>query len=170
MLTYVNIFFDLAHRAELERYGIFVVLIFPKKITMTSTSTNKTKGWNIGLWVAQGLMAAMFIMAGFMKLSQPIAELAGTLPWVKEAPEMLVRFIGLSELLGGVGLLLPTALRIKPGLTNLAAIGLCIIMFLALAFHISRGEYEAVPVNVVIGAILGFIIWGRNKKAPILPE
>ncbi len=134
------------------------------------TNTNKSKAWNIGLWIAQGLMAAMFLMAGFMKISQPISELAVSLPWVNEAPEMLIRFIGLSELLGGLGLILPTLLRIKPKLTNAAAIGLIIVMVLAFAFHISRGEYEALPVNLVLVAILGFIAWGRNRKAPISPK
>ncbi len=134
------------------------------------TNTNKSKTWNIILWVAQGLMAAMFLMAGFMKLTQPISELAVSLPWVTESPEMLIRFIGLSELLGGLGLLLPTALRIKPKLTNAAAIGLIIVMVLALGFHLSRGEYEAAPVNLVLIGILGLIAWGRNKKAPILAK
>jgi len=115
-------------------------------------------------------MAAMFLMAGTMKLTQPISELSGTLPWVADASEMLVRFIGLSELLGGLGLILPTALRIKPGLTSFAAMGLGVIMVLALAFHISRGEYEAAPFNVVLLSILAFIAWGRTKKAPILAK
>jgi len=105
-----------------------------------------------------------------MKLTQPITELAASLPWVKEAPEMLIRFIGLSELLGGLGLILPTALRISPKLTNSAAIGLIIVMVLAFGFHISRGEYEAAPVNIVLIGILAFIAWGRNKKVPILPK
>jgi len=134
------------------------------------TSVKKSKSWNIILWAAQGLIAAMFLMAGSMKLTQPIAELATSLPWVKEVPEMLVRLIGLSEVLGGLGLILPAALRIRPKLTNLAAIGLIVVMVLALVFHLSRGEYEAAPVNIILMGILGLIAWGRNKKAPILAK
>jgi len=129
-----------------------------------------SKGWNIGLWIAQILMAAAFGMAGFMKLTTPIADLSQMLPWAAEAPEMLVRFIGLSEVLGALGLVLPTALRIQPKLTNTAALALGLVMVLALGFHLYRGEFEAAPVNLILLGILAFINWGRNKKAPILPK
>ena len=133
-------------------------------------STQSSKGMHIGLWVAQGLMAAMFLMAGFMKLAQPIPELAASLPWVEEFPELLVRFIGLSEVLGAIGLILPAALRIQPKLTPYAATGLAVVMVLALVFHLSRGEFEAAPMNVILFGILAFIAWGRSKKAPIAPK
>jgi len=134
------------------------------------TNEQNSKGWNIGLWIAQILMAGAFGMAGFTKLTTPIADLSQMLPWVANAPEMLVRFIGLSELLGALGLVLPTALRIQPKLTNTAALGLGLVMILALIFHLSRGEYEAAPINLVLLGIMAFINWGRNKKAPILPK
>jgi len=134
------------------------------------TDTNNSKGWNIGLWIAQVLMAALFGMAGFTKLTTPISEMAEMMPWVTEAPEMLVRFIGLSEVLGALGLILPVALRIQPKLTNFAAIGLAIVMVLAAGFHGFRGEFEALPVNLVILGILFLINWGRNNKAIILPK
>lgn len=134
------------------------------------TEIKKSKGWNIGLWIAQVLMAGLFGMVGITKLTTPISELAEMLPWVTESPEMLVRFIGLSELLGAVGLILPTALRIQPKLTNFAAIGLGIVMVLATVFHLYRGEFEVAPVNIILTGILLFINWGRNKKAPVLPK
>ena len=134
------------------------------------TEMKKSKGWNIGLWIAQVLMAGLFGMVGITKLTTPISELAEMLPWVTESPEMLVRFIGLSELLGAVGLILPTALRIQPKLTNFAAIGLAIVMVLATGFHLFRGEFEVAPVNIVLLGILLLINWGRNKKALILPK
>jgi putative oxidoreductase len=122
---------------------------------------------NIVLWVFQGLLAAMFIMAGASKLFQTISELANSLPWVTEVPEGLVRFIGISELLGGLGLLLPSLLRIKPILTPVAALGLAAVMVLASIFHISRGETSVIGMNFVIMAIALFVAWGRMKKAPI---
>ena len=128
------------------------------------------KAINIGLWIAQVLLALMFLMAGIMKASQPVEALAESLPWVTSTPIALVRFIGISELLGGLGLLLPSILRIKPFLTVWAALGLVAIMILAAVFHASRGEFSGVATNIIIAAIAAFIAWGRNKKAPILSK
>ena len=126
------------------------------------------KTYNILLWIAQVLLAIMFGMAGLMKTSQPITSLAEMLPWVEQSPELLVRFIGVSELLAAVGLLFPAILKIQPKLTAFAGLGLAVIMLLALIFHVSRGEYEAIGINVILGGIAYFIYWGRNKKAPIV--
>ena len=119
------------------------------------------------LWILQILLAGMFLMAGFMKTTSPIAELSKTMPWSKDIPEALVRFIGASEFLGGVGLVLPSILRIKPILTPLAAAGIATIMVLAVFFHISRGETPAIGFNLTIGVVAAFIAWGRFGKAAI---
>ncbi len=129
--------------------------------------SSPSRALTIGLWVAQVLLAAMFLMTGSMKLFQPIGELAKALPWVLSVPVGLVRFIGISELLGGLGLLLPSLLRIRPSLTPLAALGLTVVMVLASAFHLSRGEAPVIGMNLVLAAIAVFIAWGRSKKAPI---
>lgn len=134
------------------------------------TTQKNNKGINIALWIAQALLGAMFIMAGAMKASQPIEALAASLPWVTSTPAELVRFIGVSELLGGLGLLLPAILRIKPILTPVAALALVLVMILAAGFHASRGEFELIGMNVVLMAMAGFIAWGRLKKAPIAPK
>lgn len=131
------------------------------------TIQSSSKGFHITLWVLQALLAVMFLMAGFMKLSQPIEELARTLPWVTSVSAGTVRFIGLSELLGALGLLLPALLRIKPGLTIVAALGLATVQILALGFHVSRGEYAMIGMNLLFVAVAVFIAWGRMKKAPI---
>jgi hypothetical protein len=89
------------------------------------------------------------------------------LPWATEVPAAMVRFIGLSELLGGLGLLLPSILRIKPQLTPWAAIGLVAVQVLAAIFHLSRGESGVIGVNVLFIALAAFVAWGRMKKAPI---
>ncbi|HYC49971.1 MAG TPA: DoxX family protein [Gemmatimonadaceae bacterium] len=125
---------------------------------------------SITLWVVQVLLAAMFLMSGFMKLSQPIAALSGQMPWVMSVPEALVRFIGAAELAGALGLILPSLTRIRPRLTVLAAIGLITVMILASAFHLSRGEGSVVPMNLVLAALAAFVAWGRNKAAPIAPR
>jgi putative oxidoreductase len=84
-----------------------------------------------------------------------------------DVPRWLVRFIGTSELLGALGLILPAAMRIKPVLTGFAALGLLTIMVLAALFHASRGEFGMLRVNSVLGALAAFVAWGRLKKAPI---
>src|SRR5688572_4600183 len=95
-------------------------------------ATRRSPALNISLWVAQVILAAMFAMAGVMKLTQPIETLALTVPWSADVPLALVRFIGASELAAAIGLLLPSLTRIKPWLTPLAAAGLATIMLLAL--------------------------------------
>lgn len=125
-----------------------------------------SKPAHIGLWVAQLLLAAPFLMAGAMKTFSGLPALEAAMPWVHDLPH-LVRFIGVSELAGGIGLVVPAATRIKPFLTPLAAIGLLTIMVLAALFHMSRGEFSAVPVNAALGALAALVAWGRFVKAPI---
>ncbi len=137
---------------------------------MTTLETKTSKPLNIGLWIAQTILAAIFIMAGLMKSAQPIETIAESLPWVTNTPEALVRFIGLSELLGGLGLILPALLRIKPFLTGWAALGLATVMLLASIFHGTRGEFSGIGMNLILMAIALFIAWGRLKKAPIQPK
>lgn len=123
---------------------------------------------HISLWIAQCVLALAFGMAGIMKVTTPIAELAAKLPWTAEVPLALVRFIGTAELLGAVGLILPAATRIRPGLTALAAAGLVTVMALALSFHAMRGELaQAAPINLVLGGLAAFVAWGRFRKAPV---
>ena len=121
---------------------------------------------SIALWIAQLLLAVAFGMAGSMKTFTPIDTLAQQMSWISDAPA-LVRFIGISELAGALGMILPALTRIKPSLTPLAAWGFVIIMILASIFHGSRGEWSAIPANLVLGALAVFVAWGRTSKAPI---
>lgn len=126
-----------------------------------------SKAVNISLWIVQILLGAMFGMAGFMKLSEPMEALTQQMGWPGAVPEALVRFIGLSEFAGALGLILPSVTRIRPRLTPLAAAGLVVVMILASGFHLIRGELQAIPINFVLGALAGFVAWGRSKRAPI---
>lgn len=72
--------------------------------------------------------------------------------------------------LGGLGLLLPSSSRIKPGLTVLAALGCAVLMGAAILFHLSRGEAASTPFNVLLAALALFVAWGRRSKAPIAPR
>lgn len=127
--------------------------------------------WNIGLWVAQAVLAAVYVMAGFMKLTQPIdALVASGMGYAGDYPEMFTRFIGTMEVLGAVGIILPAATRIAPFLTPLAALGFSTIQVLAIGLHTIRGEFQILPVNLVLLALSLFVLWGRLRKAPIAPR
>jgi len=131
---------------------------------------NPSKALNITLWIAQVLLAAMFLMSGFTKVAQPIEQLSQMLPWASQVPAGLVRFIGISEVLGGLGLILPALLRIKPQLTVWTALGLVVVMIFASTFHLSRGEGAMIGTNIVLALVAVFIAWGRSKKTPIQPK
>ncbi|MEJ7738491.1 MAG: DoxX family protein [Chitinophagaceae bacterium] len=135
--------------------------------TSITAASRPSKGLHIILWILQVLLAGFFAMAGFMKLTTPIETMAAQAPWVLNAPSLLIRFIGLSEVLGALGLLIPSLTRIKPKLTVLAAYGLALVMVLAALFHMSRKEYSAIPINILVAGVALFIAWGRSKKAPI---
>jgi len=128
------------------------------------------KALHISLWIAQILLAAMFFMTGLMKLMLPIDTLAAQMQWPGQVPAWLVRFIGLAEVLGGLGLLLPSLLRRSPVLTGWAALGLVLVMVLAAVFHLFRGESPMIPLNLMIGLLAAFVAWGRFKAAPIWPK
>lgn len=117
---------------------------------------------NTTLWIAQGILTTMFAMAGVMKSTQPIDKLMKSgLNWVERFPLSTVRIIGLSELLGAVGLILPLALGILPILTPIAAVGLSVIMVLAAVHHLKHKEHKAIVFNAVLFALAVFVAYGR---------
>lgn len=118
-----------------------------------------------GLWIAQIVLALFFTGTGVEKATEPVAELSQKYDWPGDVPAALVRFIGVAELLGALGLVLPGLTKQKPGLTAWAAGGLLLIMLLAAALHVTRGELHALPMNAALGALAGFVIWGQRVKA-----
>jgi putative oxidoreductase len=128
---------------------------------MRTAESSPSRVLNVALWMVQVALAALFGVAGLMKLSQPIAALETQMAWVGAVPPLMVRFIGLAELAGAIGVILPAATGVRPALTSLAAAGLATIMVLAAAFHIVRGEFGALPINLVLGGLAAFVAWGR---------
>jgi putative oxidoreductase len=122
---------------------------------------------NIALWVVQVLVAIMFLLAGFPKTFQPIDTLAKRLTWAGEVPAWLVRFIGIVELLGAAGLILPALTHIVPSLTAIAAVGLALVMVCAIIFHISRKEYPHISVGVILLVLAAFVAYGRFVLMPL---
>lgn len=134
-----------------------------------STPSN-SKGWNIALWILQVILAAMFLMTGFTKITTPLADLNALMPWTADVPQVMIRLIGTAELLGAIGLLLPSLLRVKPVLTPVAAAGLVVVMLLAALFHASRGEFSAIGFNFVLALLAALVAWGRLKKVALVPR
>src|SRR6478752_5791648 len=110
-------------------------------------SESSGKGLRIGLWFAQGLLALTFVGTGVWKLVTPIARLAAMIPWAGQVSPGLLYATAVFDLLGGLGIVLPSATRIKPGLTVLAALGCVALQTSAIAFHFSRGEAANTPFN-----------------------
>lgn len=117
-----------------------------------------SKTMNVWLWIAQGLLAAALLLTGFMKLFQPQAL---PFPWVKELPQLVV-LTGVADILGGIGIILPAVLRIRPGLVVLAAYGIIALMAAAMVFHIARGEAASIGFNIFMTVVAGFVAWGRR--------
>jgi len=123
---------------------------------------------NVALWVIQGLMALVFLMSGGMKATADLAVLGEQMAFVQSAPAWFVRFVGISEVLGAVGLILPSALRIAPKLTPLAAASLAFVMLSAIVMHVGiEGDVTSLPINLVFLGMLSFVAWGRTVKVPI---
>ncbi|KFE70323.1 DoxX family protein [Hyalangium minutum] len=138
--------------------------------TPPASSHRPSRGLHISLWVVQVLLALFFLMAGVNHGLKPIEEAAKTSPWILGIPVALARFIGIAELAGVLGVVLPSATRIAPKLTPIAAVGLAIIMLLAVPFHIMRGEANVIAFNIVPAALAAFVAWGRFTRAPISPR
>ena len=127
------------------------------------------KALNIVLWVVQVLLALLFIWGGGLKLVLPAEQLSGP-PGSVVLPIAFLRFIGVCEFLGGVGLILPSLLRIKPGLTPLAAAGLVIIMIGAVGITLAGGAGAGAAFPAVTGLLAAFVAYGRWRLAPIPPK
>jgi hypothetical protein len=121
---------------------------------------------NAALWIVQGLLAALFLFAGGMKLVLPVEELTKD----SGLSGGFLRFIGVVEVLGGLGLVLPALTRIRPGLTPLAAAGLVIIMIGATATVLLDGHGAMALMPLVTGLLAAFVAYGRTTLAPIGPR
>ncbi|MGE3447443.1 MAG: DoxX family protein [Microbacteriaceae bacterium] len=123
---------------------------------------------NIALWVVAGLLAAAFLAAGLMKITTPKAKLVERLPWAADYSDGAVKGIGIVEVLGAIGLILPGITGIAPILVPIAAVGLAIVMVLAAVMHLRRGDgVAAVVPNIVLFALAVFVAWGRFGPYPL---
>jgi len=116
---------------------------------------------NRTLWTLQGLLAALFLFAGIMKLVMPLEAMAGPIA----LPGALLRFIGAAEVFGGVGLVLPWLLKIQPVLTPIAAAGLVVIMTGAVVLTAITAGVAAAIFPLLVGVALTGVGYGRMKPA-----
>lgn len=123
---------------------------------------------NIALWIVASVLAAAFLMAGLMKATQPKAKLAPNMPWVESYSAGTVKFIGVMEVLGAIGLILPGVLSIAPVLVPLAATGLAVTMLLAIVMvHAPRKEWANVAVNLILLVLAAFVAILRFGPYPL---
>ncbi|WP_067681274.1 DoxX family protein [Nocardia miyunensis] len=118
---------------------------------------------NITLWIVQGLLAVVYLVAGGLKLVRSREQLVATgrLDWMKDNSDTVVRAVGAVEVLGALGLILPEATGIARILTPIAAVGLVIVQIGALRVHLTRNEREPLPANVVLLLLAAFVAIGR---------
>ncbi len=123
---------------------------------------------NIALWIIQVLLGALFLFAGVMKFIMPVEEMTKQMPVAVSGG--FLHFIGVAEVLGGLGLILPSALSVQPRLTPVAALGLVIIMAGATWITLVGGDVKSALMPAVVGLLLLFVAYGRLRLAPIHPR
>ncbi len=122
---------------------------------------------NIALWVLQAVVGVLFFAVGSKKVMGAAQAATQGMKQVGELPRGLATFIGTSEVLGGLGLILPALSGILPWLTPLAAACLAVVMILAAGFHLERGEYGGIPLTVVLFLLTSFVAVGRFVIVPL---
>ncbi|MGO4732252.1 DoxX family protein [Paenibacillus sp. 2KB_22] len=115
---------------------------------------------DITLWIVQFILAAGFVYSGWMKTIR-IESSRKMWAWVDDVPKSLVVLIGIAELLGALGLVLPSALNIAPLLTPIAAMALAAVVILGMLFHIRRKEYRELGVNIFFIVLALIVTFGR---------
>jgi uncharacterized membrane protein YphA (DoxX/SURF4 family) len=116
------------------------------------------------LWIIQALLGLLFLFSGAMKFVMSVAEMTKDMP---SMPGWFLHFIGVMEILGGLGLILPSLLRIRPVLTPLAAAGLVVIMSGATAITLGTMGVGAAVLPLIVGILCAFVAYGRWRVAPL---
>lgn len=119
------------------------------------------------LWIVQVLLSLTFLLAGSTKFMMTVEQMnsMAKIP----LPGWLIHFIGICEILGAIGLILPWALKIKPKLTPIAACGLVIIMIGAVTLTVAGGDILPALFPLIVGLLAVFVAWGRFRMLPSLP-
>jgi uncharacterized membrane protein YphA (DoxX/SURF4 family) len=116
---------------------------------------------NIFLWIVAGVLAAVFLLAGLMKITMPKEKLLGTMAWARTWSEGQLRALGTVEVLGAAGLVLPLALNIVPVLTPVAAVGCAIVMIGATVTHARMKDFKGIGMPAVLLILAIVVAAGR---------
>jgi uncharacterized membrane protein YphA (DoxX/SURF4 family) len=116
---------------------------------------------NTALWVAQGLLAIVFLMAGTMKVMRSKEDVIKQMATLENFSASTIKTIGILEVLGAIGVVLPLATGILPWLTPIAAVGLILTMIGAAITHARRGEFPYIGANAVLLLLAAFVAYGR---------
>jgi len=134
------------------------------------SNTRPSKALHVSLWVVQALLGVVFTGTGLWKLLTPLPKLAAMIPWAGQVSEAFLYATAVFDLCGGLGIILPSLTRIKPGLAVLAALGCAALQVSAVVFHVSRGEAVNTPFNFLLVSLSLFVFWGRRYRAPVPPR
>jgi len=118
---------------------------------------------NIALWCVQGILALAYLATGGMKVVQSREKLVatGNFDWMKDSSDLAVKAIGVVEILGVLGLILPQLTGIARILTPIAAVGLVVVQIGALRLNLSNNDRRPLPVNVILLLLAAFVAVGR---------
>lgn len=119
------------------------------------------------LWVLQIVFGVYFVLVGVSHFIVP-PGLPAAMSWMYDLSWELHVVSGSAEILGGLGLILPGVTRIQPRLTTFAALGLMVVMLLAVAYHVQRAEYQNIAGNVVMAGAMAFVAYGRSRLRPLI--
>lgn len=121
---------------------------------------------NILLWILQVLLGIFFLGTGVNHFIVP-PGLPAPMAWMYDLPTSLHIFSGTAEILAGLGLILPGLTRIQTRLTPLAALGMVLVMVSAAVWHVTRGEFPNIFMNIILTGVAGFVAYGRWKLSPL---
>jgi hypothetical protein len=117
---------------------------------------------DVGLWIAQWLLATLYLAAGGLKLVRPRETLvaSGNFDWMKQTSNAGVKAVGVVEILGALGVVLPWLSGIAPILTPIAALGLVVVQICAIRVHLVRGERRPLPANLLLLLLAAYVaVW-----------
>ena len=116
---------------------------------------------NLTLWIIAGALAALFLLSGVTKLTQPKEKIVAATPAVENFGPGAIKAIGLLEILAAIGLILPAVVDMASIFVPLAAVGLVLLMAGAMIVHLRRREARGIAVTLVLLALAAFVAWGR---------
>lgn len=135
-------------------------------VSAVQTPTSKLNVQSRLVWLGQIVLAGIFGTLGYFNITDPIERAIEGLGWLSTVPPEVVRIVGVLQIIGAVGVIVPWALRVIPHLTSLAALGLAFLEFLTIEFHLGQGLWGMLPADFALLSLALIIAWARGTHAP----